>query len=55
MTVDKCNECVYSENRMIDFGDSVFCCGKTTEPIKVSLMDFKTVINKCPIEESEEA
>lgn len=50
MTINMCEKCPYIENRIVDYGDTTLCCGKSNEEIIVSLKDHKTLKNKCPIE-----
>ena len=50
MTINKCNKCPYIENVTTAYGDTILCCGKNNEVINVSLKDYKTLKNKCPIE-----
>lgn len=50
MTIDKCNKCKYLTNKLCGFGDTITCCGKTNDVIRVSLKDYKTLISECPIE-----
>ena len=50
MTIDKCEKCKYLKNKSIGFGDTALCCEKINDVIRVSLKDYKTLINKCPKE-----
>ena len=50
MTINKCDKCPYIENRIVDYGDTTLCCEISNEVIIVSLKDYKTLKNKCPIE-----
>ena len=50
MTIDKCEKCKYLKNKSIGYGDTALCCGKTNAIIRVSLEDYKTLINECPKE-----
>ena len=54
MTINKCEKCPYIENVTMAYGDTTLCCGKSNEVIIVSLKDYKTLKNKCPIEADKE-
>lgn len=53
MTIDKCNKCKYLKNKSIGYGDTALCCGKNNAVIRVSLEDYKTLINECPKENKD--